>query len=460
MSGTSADFSKHGASYLISEENYDRFIAGHETIGRPDGQFCIPQNQMDDLISNYPNDPQEWEKQLGLNEGSLGDGDIKRVDVQEPANHNLRPPSADMSGANDKYLGTGKVPGGQDEAVMDPFPNPETHPEVGKISTLSPTQEQSTGGSRSLADDLNNKNLFSENKQGDYTYGQSQYGKSASGSLELNKGERNAYAQRTVGGYDRTARDDGGHLIGNRFGGESGHENLEAQDRSVNRGAYKQKENEWANSLENGDKVFVNTQSYRSNGSERPDAFMGYQVVEHPDGTREWDAFSYQNEDPAVQEAQNKEIEQMSDYPDPYHNAMDYPEDYNPADYDEEATNGQNNAQDQASTQDKAESQDKADTPEETKNIEEANAPEEAEETEDAQKSEEPEETENAQKSEEPSETQSQDQSQSQDDSQGQDQSQSQDDSQDQDQGQDQSQDQDQGQDQSQDNDYDYGYGY
>jgi len=136
------DFKENGGSYLISNDNYNDFIRDRENIGRPDGQFCIPSNQMDDMLQSYPDNPREWENQLGLENGSLGDNDIKRVDVYEPENYNLRLPSEDMSGVNDYYLGTGKVPGGQDEAVIDPFPNPENNPEVGCISNLCPQKNE------------------------------------------------------------------------------------------------------------------------------------------------------------------------------------------------------------------------------------------------------------------------------------------------------------------------------
>ncbi|MBQ4575109.1 MAG: DNA/RNA non-specific endonuclease [Clostridia bacterium] len=200
-------------------------------------------------------------------------------------------------------------------------------------SELSDKQDNAEPNrSRSMHDDLNNPDLFKENEQGDYTYSENEFGKNASGSLELNKGERDAKAQREVGGDDRRATDDGGHLIGTRFGGDGGTENLEAQDRNLNRGSFKIRENEWASQLENGDKVFVNTESYRSNDSERPGAFMGYTVVEHPDGTREWDAFSYQNESAAVQKAQNEELAEQNDLMDEYDNPIDY----DPAEYEAE----------------------------------------------------------------------------------------------------------------------------
>ncbi len=142
MSGVSSDFEEYGASYLISEENYERYIAGREEIGRPDGQFVIPSNQMDSLLEEYPDDPREWERQLGLDEGSLGDSNIRRVDVYSPEEYNLREPTEDMSGANDQFLGTGETPGGQNEAVIDQFENPEENSEVGSISTLMTQEEE------------------------------------------------------------------------------------------------------------------------------------------------------------------------------------------------------------------------------------------------------------------------------------------------------------------------------
>ena len=186
-------------------------------------------------------------------------------------------------------------------------------------------------GSRSLNYDLNNADLFNENKKGDYTYGKTEYGKVAFGNLKLETGKRDSAAQRTVGNDDRRPTDDGGHLIGTRFDGDSGQKNMDAQERNLNRGSYKIRENDWAESLENGDKVFVNIESYKSNNSDRPDAFMGYSISEHTDGTREWDAFSYQNESAATQEEWNRTIEE-NDSEDQYNNPIDY----NPADYADE----------------------------------------------------------------------------------------------------------------------------
>ena len=184
----------------------------------------------------------------------------------------------------------------------------------------------------SLHDVLHNQNLFDEKIKGNYNYEETEYGKRVSGSLELKEGKRNAYAQRTVGGIDRKADDDGGHFFGARFDGDPGKQNLEAQNKDLNRGSYKIRENEWADSLKKGDKVFASVESYRSNGSERPDAFMGISVIEHPDGSREWDAFSYQNESSAVQESWNATVAAQDDLYDQYDNPLNY----DPSEYNEE----------------------------------------------------------------------------------------------------------------------------
>lgn len=151
-------------------------------------------------------------------------------------------------------------------------------------------------GRRSFLENLEDAELFEKYKDGDYSYLESEGGKSAWGSLELtDEGVRNAYAQRMAGGEFREDTDDGGHLIGTRFGGSSELENIDAQNRGLNRGGYKTLENEWASKLENGDRVFVNVDTYKSNESDRPDAYMGYTITEDTEGKRTWDAFSYTN---------------------------------------------------------------------------------------------------------------------------------------------------------------------
>jgi len=155
--------------------------------------------------------------------------------------------------------------------------------------------------SGSFSDDLNNPNLFSEHQKGVYTYGESSTGgKTATGSLQLVEDPiRNGKAQAAAGGDVRRSNshkwgaDDGGHLIGARFGGETGDVNLTAQNRNLNRGDYKQLENSWAAHLEAGDKVFVHIET---DNARRPNAYMGYAIYESPDGIRTYDTFHMVNE--------------------------------------------------------------------------------------------------------------------------------------------------------------------
>ena len=149
---------------------------------------------------------------------------------------------------------------------------------------------------KSFLENLEDADLFVNNHQGEYHYLESADGKSAWGSLELaEESVRNPEAQRLAGGESREATDDGGHLIGTRFGGSPELENIDAQNRNLNRGGYKAEENSWAASLEEGNQVFVNVDTYKSNGSDRPSAYMGYKIEEDTEGNRSWDAFSFTN---------------------------------------------------------------------------------------------------------------------------------------------------------------------
>lgn len=73
-------------------------------------------------------------------------------------------------------------------------------------------------------------------------------------------------AQREAGGDDRRSDDDGDHLMGAQFGDPGGQVNLTAQDRNLNRGDYKAMEKEWARLLSEGNKVYVNVESYNRDG--------------------------------------------------------------------------------------------------------------------------------------------------------------------------------------------------
>ena len=154
---------------------------------------------------------------------------------------------------------------------------------------------------RSFHNDLNDPHLFEDNQAGVYTYDENEAGgRTASGSLTLaDNPKRDSSAQLAAGGEARRGRDhewghdEGGHLIGARFGGASSSENLVAQDSNFNRSAYKKAENRWADHLKRGDKVFVNIDTSRG---DRPDSYQGYAILEHPDGTRDYELYSFNNE--------------------------------------------------------------------------------------------------------------------------------------------------------------------
>lgn len=163
--------------------------------------------------------------------------------------------------------------------------------ETQEVSETEDTNYEASDNQPTFSELLADPELFDRFTRGDYTYETNDYVKHAYGQLELAQGTRNPYAQRKVGGGGVW---DGGHEIANRFGGASGVENLDAQHRDVNRRDYKQLENEWAEALEEGDKVYLDVHTYHSNGSQRPNTWMGCTIREH-EGTRDWDAFSFCN---------------------------------------------------------------------------------------------------------------------------------------------------------------------
>ena len=117
----------------------------------------------------------------------------------------------------------------------------------------------------------------------------------AGGQLKLEEGERDAYAQRTVGGEYRRENDDGGHLIGTRFAGSGKKENLVPEDKHINRGSYKSLENWWADNHEKGNDVYVEVEPVYHGASSRPDVITA--KTEIFDGEKkEVDYYSMTNE--------------------------------------------------------------------------------------------------------------------------------------------------------------------
>ena len=138
-------------------------------------------------------------------------------------------------------------------------------------------------------------NVF-DRPPGEYTYTESQFGKTAEGVLALGKGTRNAYDQRTVGSVHRSKDDDGAHLIAARYKGSGSKENLEAVHRNINRGSCKRMENNLADLLSTTThKVYMKASSYRRSGIDRPDAIMVTNALKRNDGSTDREHLSFQN---------------------------------------------------------------------------------------------------------------------------------------------------------------------
>lgn len=220
----------------------------------------------------------------------------------------------DVETANEDYSEIADVSDAEFDAeapAMDDFGNINVALEGDVIDTDDAMTDESAP---TLSEVMNDPDFFENHEAGEYSYDESELGKNAYGVLDLaDEPVRDANAQRQAGGLDRRPDDDGGHIIGARFGPSSTGENLDAQNRNLNRGAYKREENSWADALQEGNKVFLNAETYKREGIDRPDAYMGWTVTESPDGQRHWDAFSYTNESTETQDQWARELEEFPD---------------------------------------------------------------------------------------------------------------------------------------------------
>ena len=101
------------------------------------------------------------------------------------------------------------------------------------------------------------------------------------GTLRLEEGERNTYAQKVVGREDRETTDEGGHLVATIFGGSGDIDNLVPMDSNLNKGEWKKLENTWKKALEADppQEVHVTIMPVFEGDSQRPTAFdVEYQI--------------------------------------------------------------------------------------------------------------------------------------------------------------------------------------
>ena len=89
-----------------------------------------------------------------------------------------------------------------------------------------------------------------------------------------------------IGKGDQREGDDRGHLIGDRFGGSNGLENMIPQDAHLNRGDYKKLENEWAKATEEGKKVSCKIELFYEGDSHRPSAIVAAYTIDGVENVR------------------------------------------------------------------------------------------------------------------------------------------------------------------------------
>lgn len=110
---------------------------------------------------------------------------------------------------------------------------------------------------------------------GEYAYSQTANAKSASGIIKNGaQSERNITAQKNAGGKARQSGDQGGHLIGHRFGGRNDSSNIDALAANVNQKDQANVERNIGKLAEDpNNTVVMSVSNYKSVG-ERPDATM------------------------------------------------------------------------------------------------------------------------------------------------------------------------------------------
>lgn len=112
---------RNGGSYLVPKSVYHKWIAGKQTVGRPDGQFLTTRGAMDDLLSKSNGNLDFVKAKLGI-PPQYWNEPLYRVDVESPLLYNARMPSGMESGANSYFRWGGYTSGGMPEIATDVIP--------------------------------------------------------------------------------------------------------------------------------------------------------------------------------------------------------------------------------------------------------------------------------------------------------------------------------------------------
>ncbi|MBU3102433.1 MULTISPECIES: hypothetical protein [Clostridium] len=116
---------ENGGSFVMTKQQYMRFVEGNPYIGCPDNtQFIAPKDFMDKIDNTAKGDISVYEKKLGFDDGHFSSqGGLVRFDIKNPNDINLRIPSGNELGANEHWIPGGYTDGGTAEAITDSIPN-------------------------------------------------------------------------------------------------------------------------------------------------------------------------------------------------------------------------------------------------------------------------------------------------------------------------------------------------
>ena len=111
-----------GASIIMTEKNFEKFVLGNDYIGIPDDgtQFIMPKSICDNVTIKANGDIYLYEKMLGFDEGYFENGGgLVQIDIPDVTDLNLRIPSGNEYGANLHWIPGGITDGGIPEAISD-----------------------------------------------------------------------------------------------------------------------------------------------------------------------------------------------------------------------------------------------------------------------------------------------------------------------------------------------------
>jgi len=114
---------RKGASLFVSEEAFEKFMAGKVKVGYPDNtQYVTTKGAADRLMKSAGSDSLEYARRIGFKPQTFEGKRVVRVDFKFRLEYNPRIPTGKEKGANEFFTGTNWTSGGMPEAVFDRIP--------------------------------------------------------------------------------------------------------------------------------------------------------------------------------------------------------------------------------------------------------------------------------------------------------------------------------------------------